>query len=88
MDEGLDELVIETGVLLFDKQYNNQRVYEDTLSRMNLGDSFVLVDPYGHKVRAIRMTARRNGWNITSRKITNDGNYRIWLTEKDGKTWT
>ena len=88
MDEGLDELVIETGVLLFDKQYNNQRVYEDTLSRMNLGDSFVLVDPYGHKVRAIRMTARRNGWNITSRKITNDGNYRVWLTEKDGKTWT
>lgn len=88
MDEGLDELVIEKGVLLFDKQYNNQRVYEDTLSRMNLGDSFVLVDPYGHKVRAIRMTARRNGWNITSRKITNDGNYRIWLTEKDGKTWT
>ena len=88
MDEGLDELVIETGVLLFDKQYNNQRVYEDTLSRMNLGDSFVLVDPYGHKVRAIRMTARRNGWNITSRKITNDGEYRVWLTEKDGKTWT
>ena len=88
MDEGFDELVIETGVLLFDKQYNNQRVYEDTLSRMNLGDSFVLVDPYGHKVRAIRMTARRNGWNITSRKITNDGNYRVWLTEKDGKTWT
>ena len=87
MDEGLDELVIETGVLLFDKQYNNQRVYEDTLSRMNLGDSFVLVDPYGHKVRAIRMTARRNGWNITSRKITNDGNYRSWLTEKDGESW-
>ena len=87
MDDRFEELVIETGVLLFDKQYNNQRVYEDTLSRMNLGDSFVLVDPYGHKVRAIRMTARRNGWNITSRKITNDGNYRIWLTEKDGKTW-
>ena len=88
MDEGLDELVIETSVLLFDKQYNNQRVYEDTLSRMNLGDSFVLVDPYGHKVRAIRMTARRNGWNITSRKITNDGEYRVWLTERDGKAWT
>lgn len=87
MDEGLDELVIEKGVLLFDKQYNNQRVYEDTLSRMNLGDSFVLVDPYGYKVRAIRMTAKRNNWNITSRKITNDGNYRVWLTEKDGKSW-
>jgi len=88
MDEGLEDLVIEEGVLLFDKQYNNQRVYEDTLSRMNLGDSFVLIDPYGYKVRAIRMTAKRNGWNITSRKITNDGNYRVWLTEKDGKTWT
>ena len=87
MDDRFEELVIETGVLLFDKQYNNQRVYEDTLSRMNLGDSFVLVDPYGYKVRAIRMTARRNGWNITSRKITNDGNYRIWLTEKDGESW-
>ena len=87
MDAGLDELVIEKGVLLFDKQYNNQRVYEDTLSRMNLGDSFVLVDPYGYKVRAIRMTAKRNNWNITSRKITNDGNYRVWLTEKDGKSW-
>ena len=88
MDEGFEDLVIEKGVLLFDKQYNNQRVYENTLSRMDLGDSFTLVDPYGYKVRAIRMTAKRNGWNITSRKITNDGNYRVWLTEKDGKTWT
>ena len=88
MDEGLEELVIEKGVLLFDKQYNNQRVYENTLSRMDLGDSFTLVDPYGYKVRAIRMTAKRNGWNIASRKITNDGDYRVWLTEKDGKIWT
>ena len=87
MDEGLEDLVIEKGVLLFDKQYNNQRVYENTLSRMDLGDSFVLDDPYGYKVRAIRMTAKRNGWNITSRKITNDGNYRVWLTEKDGESW-
>lgn len=88
MDEGLGDLVIEKGVLLFDKQYNNQRLYEDTLSRMDLGDSFVLDDPYGYKVRAIRMAAKRNGWNIASRKITNDGDYRVWLTEKDGKIWT
>ncbi len=88
MDEGLEELVIEKGVLLFDKQRNNQGIYEDTLTKMDLGDSFVLDDPYGYKVRAIRMTAKRKGWSITSRKITNDGNYRVWLTEKDGKTWT
>ena len=88
MDKGLEDLVIEKGVLLFDKQYNNQRVYENTLSRMDLGDSFVLDDPYGYKVRAFRAVAKRNGWNITSRKITNDGEYRVWLTEKDGKTWT
>ena len=83
-----EEVVIEKGVLLFDKQYKHQRFYEDTLDRMNLGDSFVVHDPYGHKVRAFRVSARRRGWNITSRKISNGGEYRIWLTEKDGKTWT
>ena len=55
---------------------------------MDLGDSFAVVDPYGYKVRAFRAVAKRKGWSITSRKITNDGNYRVWLTEKDGKTWT
>ena len=88
MDEGLEELVIEKGVLLFDKQYKHQTPYEDTLSQMSLGDSFVVADPYGSKVRAFRVCARRKGWNITSRKVTNDGDYRVWLTEKDGKTWT
>lgn len=88
MDEGLGDLVIEKGVLLFDKQYGAQRVYEDTLIKMDLGDSFVLEDSYGYKVRAFRVAAKRMGLNITSRKITNDGEYRVWLTEKDGKTWT
>ena len=88
MDDGFEELVIEKGVLLFDKQYKHQAPYEDTLSQMSLGDSFVVADPYGNKVRAFRVCARRKGWNITSRKVTNDGDYRVWLTEKDGKTWT
>ena len=74
-------------MLLFDKQYSHQRTYENTLDRMNLGDSFVLYDPYGHKVRALRVSAKRRGWNM-SRKISNDGEHCIWLTEKDGKTWT
>ena len=88
MDDRLEELVIEKGVLLFDKQRNNQGIYEDTLTKMDLGDSFAVVDPYGYKVRAFRAVAKRKGWSITSRKITNDGEYRVWLTEKDGKTWT
>lgn len=88
MSDEPEEVVIEKGVLLFDKQYKHQRFYEDTLDRMNLGDSFVVDDPYGHKVRAFRVSARRRGWNITSRKVSNDGEHRIWLTEKDGKSWT
>jgi hypothetical protein len=88
MSDEPEEVVIEKGVLLFDKQYKHQRLYEDTLDRMDLGDSFVVHDPYGHKVRAFRVSARRRDWNITSRKISNDDEYRIWLTEKDGKSWT
>jgi len=87
VSDELEYIVIEKGVLLFDKQYSHQRPYEDTLDRMDLGDSFVVHDPYGHKVRAFRVSARRRDWNITSRKISNDGEYRIWLTEKDGKSW-
>jgi hypothetical protein len=88
VEDELEKIVIEKGVLLFDKQYKHQRLYENTLDRMSLGDSFVVNDPYGGKVRAFRVSARRRGWNITSRKITNDGEYRVWLTEKDGKSWT
>jgi len=87
MDDRFEELVIEKGVLLFDKQYNNQGVYEITLTKMDLGDSFVVVDPDGYRVRAFRSVAKRKGWNIASRKLDSEGNYRIWLTEKDGKTW-
>lgn len=88
MSDELEDIVIEKGVLLFDKQYSHQRPYENTLDRMGLGDSFVVTDPYGHKVRAFRVAAARRGWKITSRKVTNDGEYRVWLTEKDGKSWT
>ena len=37
MSEELEDIVIEKGVLLFDKQYSHQRTYENTLDRMNLG---------------------------------------------------
>ena len=88
MSDDLEEIVIEKGVLLFDKQYKHQRLYEDTLERMSLGDSFVVHDPYGHKVRAFRISARRRGWNITSRKITMfDGAILSWLFDIRPRVW-